>query len=156
MGGKFIVVKEDFTSNVKHRLVSEKMDGVRAYWDGCRLLSRHGKEIEVPEEFLHGLPSDMTLDGELWMGRGTFEKLMSTLNSNQGDWSNIQYCVFDLPHSRSIHEKRMEQLNQIHFPQQVTTDNIIHLTFSTRCVLYPIQFAEEMSIFWMRDRKSVV
>src|SRR4051812_5175371 len=98
---------DDLQVMLSIRLVSEKMDGIRAYWDGSKLLSRHGKEIVVPEEFLHGLPSDVTLDGELWMGRGTFEKLISTLNSNQqGDWSNIKYCVFDLPHSKSIHEKR--------------------------------------------------
>src|SRR5689334_2941499 len=111
-----------------HRLVSEKMDGIRAYWYGFRLLSRHGKEIEAPKEFLHGFPSNIALDGELWMGRGTYEKLISSLNSEEGDWRNIKYCIFDLPHSKSIHEKRMEQLNQIHFPQQVTTDHTINLT----------------------------
>src|SRR5438552_1193998 len=92
-----------------HRLVSEKMDGVRAYWDGKRLLSRWGKEFEVPKEFLYGLPCDITLDGELWMGRGTYEQLMSVLNVGEGDWSSIKYCVFDLPHSQRPHYERVKQ-----------------------------------------------
>src|SRR4051794_10572043 len=79
-----------------NRWLSEKMDGVRAYWDGKQLLSRQGSPIEAPEEFLRGLPCDTALDGELWMGRQTFEQLMSILKSTQGDWGRIQYCVFDL------------------------------------------------------------
>ena len=133
------------------RLVSEKMDGIRAYWDGYRLLSRHGKEIEVPQEFLHGFPSNIALDGELWMGRGTFEQLLAALQAKDGDWSNIQYCVFDLPHSKSIHEKRMEELKQIHFPQQVTIDNMYKQSTQLcplRFMLFPIRFAEETSISW--------
>src|SRR5690349_3348870 len=95
------------------------MDGIRAYWDGQKLLSRHGKEIEVPKEFVLGLPCDITLDGELWIGRSTFEKLISVLNSKSGDWSDIKYHVFDVPNSRKLHEERMEQIKQIHFPQKV-------------------------------------
>ncbi len=96
------------------------MDGVRAYWDGKQLLSRQGNRIEAPEEFLHGLPCGVSLDGELWMGRGTFEKLMSMLQSNQADWQQIQYYVFDMPSSRSVsHTERMEQLRHLEFPQHV-------------------------------------
>src|SRR4051812_15121202 len=96
-----------------NRWISEKMDGIRAYWDGQKLLSRQGKEIAAPREILLGLPKGIALDGELWMGRGTFEKLMTWFNSKQQDWSEIQYYVFDLPSSNRVYAERMEQLKQI-------------------------------------------
>src|SRR4051794_18058873 len=99
------------------RWLSEKMDGVRAYWDGKQLLSRHGKQIEASEEFLRELPCDLELDGELWMGRGTFEQLLSMLRSKQADWRNIQYYVFDLPSSKSTYRERIEELRHLRLPQ---------------------------------------
>jgi DNA ligase-1 len=48
--------------------MSEKLDGVRAYWDGNALTSRLGNPFQVPEWFLAGLPST-PLDGELWADR---------------------------------------------------------------------------------------
>lgn len=97
------------------------MDGIRAYWDGQRLLSRYGKEFEIPKDFLHNLPCDVALDGELWMGRGKFEQLTSIIKSTEEDWSEIKYYVFDMPHSNATHEERMKQLQHIHLPQQVST-----------------------------------
>jgi DNA ligase-1 len=81
------------------------MDGVRAYWDGKRLFSKQGKEIAAPSNFTHEFPT-IPLDGELWMGRNTFEKLMSKINSKDIDWNGIQYCVFDLPASKELYELR--------------------------------------------------
>ena len=43
--------------------VSEKLDGVRAYWDGTRLVSRGGHGIRAPAWFIAGFPSE-PLDGE--------------------------------------------------------------------------------------------
>jgi DNA ligase-1 len=37
--------------------LSEKLDGVRAYWDGERFLSRLGNIFHAPEWFLEGLPT---------------------------------------------------------------------------------------------------
>ena len=48
--------------------VSEKLDGVRAYWDGERFWSRGGNEYRAPDWFTEGFP-DVPMDGELWMGR---------------------------------------------------------------------------------------
>lgn len=45
-------------------LMSEKLDGVRAYWDGKQFLSRQGNLYLAPEWFVAGLP-DVPLDGEL-------------------------------------------------------------------------------------------
>src|SRR5688500_9462014 len=37
--------------------ISEKLDGVRAYWDGQKILSRLGNVLHAPEWFISGLPS---------------------------------------------------------------------------------------------------
>ena len=60
--------------DVSQFLVSEKLDGVRAIWDGQTLRFRSGRQVSAPKWFLDGLPK-APLDGELWIGRGTFERL---------------------------------------------------------------------------------
>src|SRR5690242_14820122 len=119
------------------------MDGIRAYWDGQRLTSRQGSEINAPEEFTRELPKKVPLDGELWMGRGTLERLFNILHSNEGDWSMVQYRVFDLPGSSKQFSDRVEELKQIPFPSHVVPQRQ-HLTLA-RCMLYPIQYVEEMN-----------
>ncbi len=59
-------------TDVSRYLVSEKLDGVRARWDGRHLWSRAGHRIRTPDGFTDGWPAQ-ALDGELWMGRGRFE-----------------------------------------------------------------------------------
>lgn len=49
--------------------VSEKLDGVRGYWDGEKMLTRGGERIAAPDWFTAGLPK-IPMDGELWVGRG--------------------------------------------------------------------------------------
>ncbi len=81
--------------------ISEKLDGARAYWDGRNLRSRAGHVFHAPDWFFRGFPSQ-PLDGELWMGRGGFEHLMSTVRDKVPDeaaWRQVQYRVFDLPGS---------------------------------------------------------
>ena len=48
--------------------MSEKLDGVRAYWDGHGFMSRQGNRYHAPDWFVAGLP-DVPLDGELWLAR---------------------------------------------------------------------------------------
>jgi len=55
-------------------LVSEKLDGVRAYWDGRRLITRGGLVINAPAWFTAAFPA-VALDGELWMGRDKFAQV---------------------------------------------------------------------------------
>ena len=66
---------------------SEKWDGIRALWDGEKMISRGsglGKPkvyTYVPEWFKNILPPGVALDGEIWIGRGYFQKTsrLSTL-----------------------------------------------------------------------------
>ena len=89
--------------------VSEKLDGVRAYWNGHQLLTRSGKVIPAPAWFLSALPKE-ALDGELWSGRGNFAWLSGVLNRNQqrdDDWQKIHYMVFDLPQQTTAFTDRL-------------------------------------------------
>ena len=81
--------------------MSEKLDGMRAYWDGHGLFSRNGNPVYTPEWFLAGLPKQVALDGELWLGRGHFQDLVSITRSQVPDerWKNVKYLVFALPDS---------------------------------------------------------
>src|SRR5947207_273585 len=99
------------------RWLSEKLDGVRAFWDGERLLSRNGKVLNIPPHFTCTFPKK-ELDGELWMGKQTLEKLLSLLNSdwNDEDWHSVHYGIFDIPNSRAPYEDRMKELQQLTLP----------------------------------------
>ena len=82
--------------------LSEKLDGMRAVWDGSVMYSRNGKEVDVPHDLLDQLPNGIALDGELWGGRGNFQPTMSivkrgTAPDNRPNWNRIQYKVFDAP-----------------------------------------------------------
>lgn len=95
------------------------MDGIRGYWDGVEMWSRHGKSIPVPDWFVEGFPG-VPLDGELWMGRGTFDELITALNSNDQDWKLIEYHAFDLPASNQNYRNRLKQLEQLkHVPSHL-------------------------------------
>ena len=75
--------------------LSEKLDGVRAYWDGKRFLSRNGNRYVAPEWFTRGLP-DTPLDGELWVGRKQFQRTVSIVR--RGDaaelWREVATLAF--------------------------------------------------------------
>ena len=106
------------------------MDGVRAYWDGSVLFSKQGKRLRVPEYFTKEFPS-IPLDGELWMGRASYDKLMVLLNSKdkeKEEWKSVGYYIFDLPASTAVgYEERLDQLQQITLPSHV------HIVESTKC-----------------------
>ncbi len=79
--------------------LSEKYDGLRAYWDGQRLRTRGGDALVTPTWFTAGWPTE-PLDGELWAGRGRFEEALSTVRQqtpNDEAWRRIRFMVFDVP-----------------------------------------------------------
>ncbi|MBC8209881.1 MAG: DNA ligase [Gammaproteobacteria bacterium] len=94
-------------------LMSEKLDGVRAYWDGSQLLSRQGNRLHAPDWFRAQLPP-FKLDGELWIGRGRFEQTLSIVSSEQADadWDQIHYHIFELPQAQGGLIQRLSKLQQ--------------------------------------------
>jgi DNA ligase 1 len=96
-------------------LVSEKLDGVRAYWDGEKFLSRQGNVFYAPKVFVEGLPGT-PLDGELWIGRGKFQRTVSIVRTGTGDrgWEDIRYVVFDAPQAAGGFEERIQFLHSQH------------------------------------------
>lgn len=79
-------------------LMSEKMDGVRAYWNGQKLISRGGVELSAPTWFTEGFPP-FPVDGELWSKRGDFENIISIVKKKEphDGWKNIAFYAFDVP-----------------------------------------------------------
>ena len=102
-------------ADVAKYLVSEKLDGVRASWDGNTLRFRSGKEINAPRWFIEGLPKQ-ALDGELWMGRGSFERLSGIVRRevpDDGEWRQVRYMIFELPGAAGTFSERAEVMRQI-------------------------------------------
>lgn len=95
--------------------ISEKLDGVRAFWDGKQLLSRQGNLFHAPDWFLEGLPSDVKLDGELWLARKEFQKTVSIARrqDKSDHWKKLKYLVFDAPHHEGPFEERLTFLEDL-------------------------------------------
>ena len=70
-------------------LMSEKLDGVRCFWNGKNIYSRAGNKFEPPQWFLDELPDNLALDGELWTKRDDFQTAVGIVKTKDGksDWS---------------------------------------------------------------------
>ena len=100
--------------NVGGWLASEKLDGVRAYWDGRNLLSRNGKILAAPEGWSVHFPP-FALDGELYTARGEFEKIQSTVMDKTPSvtaWSEIKFHIFDVPEASGGLLERLSELEK--------------------------------------------
>ncbi len=85
--------------DVSRYLVSEKLDGVRARWDGNKLISRAGHLIPAPAWFTRGWPAQ-PLDGELWSSRSNFDTISAIIRRTPADdtqWKTLRFMAFDLP-----------------------------------------------------------
>ncbi|HSI45562.1 MAG TPA: DNA ligase [Methylophilus sp.] len=101
--------------DVRQYLVSEKLDGIRAIWDGEQLISRQGNPIHAPAWFTKDFPRQ-ALDGELWIGRGQFELLSSTVRqsvSEDSAWRQVTYYVFELPNADGSFAERAQHIDQL-------------------------------------------
>ncbi|MCK5817984.1 MAG: DNA ligase [Psychromonas sp.] len=95
--------------------VSEKLDGVRAYWDGKHLFSRKGNQFQAPKWFTKGFPT-APFDGELWLGRNKFELvsgIVRTKNGTKQAWKQITFMIFDLPSSPKNFTERLITMQRL-------------------------------------------
>jgi DNA ligase-1 len=134
---------EELKVGIGSWFVSQKLDGVRAFWDGgisrgipasevpwantekhgryinpppsTGLWTRYGQPIAAPGWWLDQLP-DIPLDGELWAGVQSFQSAISTVRKlvpDDGDWDGIEYHVFDSPQFETIFADG--DINNTHF-----------------------------------------
>lgn len=149
MKREFLMLAQNYDSK-KHGVggwfVSEKLDGMRAFWDGgvtrgmpandvpwanvekdsryvtapysTGLWTRYGKTIQAPDWWLDQLP-DFQLDGELHMGRKNFQSLVSVVKTMSGsDWSSVQFMIFDVPPTGVIFSNG--EINNTNFKKKIT------------------------------------
>ena len=146
-----------------HWWASEKWDGIRALWDGEKIISRGsgvGKPkvyTHVPEWFKMTLPPGVALDGEIWIGRGMFQKTsrLSTLKPGKSYtekqindiWAGTEdppviFKVFDIPSENFPFEQRMKLLQTIVKNRKKYWNK---LNYPGKQV-YPLQFTEQVKI----------
>ncbi|MBT9540339.1 DNA ligase [Thiobacillus sp.] len=95
--------------------VSEKFDGVRAQWDGRALRFRGGGVVPAPAWFTANFPPAQ-LDGELWIGRDTFDALSGTVRKVEpvdAEWRQVRYLVFELPGAAGDFSARLQLMNAL-------------------------------------------
>lgn len=69
-------------------LMSEKLDGVRCYWNGTTMYTRNKNQFYPPDDWKSKLPP-IALDGELWTNRDDFQKIVSIVkkqDKNSDAW----------------------------------------------------------------------
>lgn len=103
---------ELISSHLQRYLVSEKLDGVRAFWNGRYFLTRQGHKIITPTWFTKGFPST-PLDGELWIERGKFELVSAIVRKQRpidSQWRKVKFMVFDSPMDEVPFQERLERI----------------------------------------------
>lgn len=110
--------------------ISEKLDGVRAYWDGERFISRLGNPFFAPPWFTANFPKT-PLDGELWGGRKLFQRTVGIVKRQDQSplWKELQYLVFDAPSHGGVFEERVAFIEQtalnLKHPHLVAAEHVI-------------------------------
>lgn len=118
--------------------VSEKLDGVRGYWDGYRLFTRQGHPILAPSWFTAEFPS-IAMEGELWLGRGQFEAISGLIRQaspKDTDWQQVRFMVFDLPTTPGSFEERYHKMQTLIAGKSVYLQVIEQFTVASIEALY--------------------
>lgn len=104
----------DCATDINGWWMSEKLDGVRAYWNGKEFISRQGNLYHAPDWFVKGLPAS-PLDGELWLDRKAFQRTISIVRrqDKSDHWKDIRYLVFDAPSLADPFEQRLKFIDEL-------------------------------------------
>ncbi len=99
--------------NIKGWYLSEKLDGIRGYWNGKHLLTKNGNKINAPEWFTQNFPP-FALDGELWSKRGDFENVQSIVLDKKPSkkWNEITYQIFEVPNQNGNFTQRLKYIKE--------------------------------------------
>lgn len=115
--------------NISGWMMSEKLDGIRAFWNGKELLTRQNKIINAPKWFTQNLPP-FALDGELWTKRGDFENIQSIVMDKfpHAAWSEIKYMIFEVPRTKGDFALRLSHAKKYRDKHQIGHVEIIEQT----------------------------
>ncbi|USD66661.1 DNA ligase [Vibrio sp. SCSIO 43136] len=136
-----VTLAQDYQSDIdfKSYWVSEKLDGIRAVWDGEKLLTRNGNPIYAPTWFVEGLPKE-AIEGELWAGRGNFHVVQQTvLDHVPSDeaWKQISLMVFDAPDAKGDYPQRYLYIQ--HWVEQANVSHVRYVKHQ--------QLSDELALF---------
>ncbi|MBL4940105.1 MAG: DNA ligase [Colwellia sp.] len=101
--------------DIKEYWLSEKLDGMRGYWNGKQLITRQGNLIYSPKWFTKNWPKH-AMDGELWIKRNQFQTTMSCVRKryiNEVCWRKVRFMLFDLPEHNDIFTLRIKAMQQL-------------------------------------------
>lgn len=106
-----LLLKTYKDQNISGWVMSEKLDGIRAYWDGKHLISRGGKVIHAPKWFTKDYPS-FEIDGELWSKRKDFENISSIVRDKipSENWREVTHNIFEVPHAKGRLFQRLSKV----------------------------------------------
>jgi len=106
-----LLLKTYKDQNITGWVMSEKLDGIRAYWNGKHLISRGGKIIHAPKWFTKHYPP-FEIDGELWTKRGDFENISSIVRDKVPghEWEKVKHCIFEVPHAKGGLSERLSKV----------------------------------------------
>lgn len=108
-----LLLKVYKNQNIENWVMSEKFDGVRAYWNGKNLLTRNGNIINAPKWFIKDYPN-FEIDGELWTKRGDFENIVSIVRKKYPSkkWKHIKHCIFEVPNAKGNLWERLKKVKK--------------------------------------------
>ena len=128
-----LLLKTYKDQNITGWVMSEKLDGIRAYWDGENLISRGGKIISAPKWFTKNYPP-FEIDGELWSKRGDFENISSIVRDKTPtkEWEEIRHYIFEVPNNNGGLFERLQMLKpyvgkNIRIVKQISIRDKTHL-----------------------------
>ena len=146
---------------------SEKLDGMRAFWDGgvtrglmpritkgfvaTGLWTRYGKIIYAPNEWLDTLPP-VPLDGELWLGRNRFQELISIVKQkikpDPVKWATVKYRCFDIPGLADVWAPGLIQNPIVTIP----IDEELNILMRDWAMISGVPWHTSQEFVWNRDR----
>jgi len=128
-----LLLKTYTNQDIKNWVMSEKLDGIRAYWNGTNLISRGGKIIHAPSWFTKDYPK-FEIDGELWSKRNDFENISSIVRDKvpSDSWHEIKHYIFEVPNAKGNLYQRLSKAkkyenNYIEIIKQIKINSKEHL-----------------------------
>ncbi len=129
--------------------MSEKLDGIRAIWNGHQLMTRKGTIIHAPKWFTATLPINKILEGELWHSRdrdGFYHVQRTVLKAQpvEDEWKQIKFMLFDL-YEDTLYPQRHQRLIEI-----TSNHTAPHIQVIEQ---YPITSKDELALFVQQNQQ---